>query len=126
MLLVVGNERLYSNMKKVFGKQSNSDNTNISPVTVVNVPKSGGVVDRDVDYMAGVQMQLINEYFYGTFKQSLSPFTVTVDYTTISSLYKVAEVDTKTKKSSVLGIGGEVASAEGMSVSGDEKGDAKS
>lgn len=126
VLLVVGNERLYSNMKKVFGKQSNSDNTNVSPVTVVNVPKSGGVVDRDVDYMAGVQMQLINEYFYGTFKQSLSPFTVTVDYSTFSSLYKVAEVDTKAKKNSGLGIGSEVASTEGTSISGDEKGDAKS
>lgn len=102
VLLVVGNEKLYSDMKKIFGTMVNINrapsNNNKTPnqksapssVTVVKVPKSGGVVDRDADFLVSVQSQLINEYFYGTSKQSLSPYTVTVDYS-ILNIYRIAE-----------------------------------
>lgn len=100
VLLVVGNERLYSTVKKMFAKNGTGSNAGAKAntqdnsvqhqqVTVVSVPKSGGVVDRDVDYMSSVQMQLVNEYFYGTSKQPLSPFTVTIDYSTLT-VYKVS------------------------------------
>lgn len=88
VLLVVGQERLYSDMSKRFGKAGALGNT--PPPTVIKVPKSGGCVDREPAYRRSVQAALINEYFYGTPKQPLSPYTVTVDYSTLN-IYRVAE-----------------------------------
>lgn len=88
VVLVVGQERLYSEMLKRFGKPTS--NGRRPPPTVIKVPKSGGCVDREPAYRRAVQAALINEYFYGSPKQPLSPYTVTVDYSTLC-IYRVAE-----------------------------------
>lgn len=85
ILLVMGDEALYNDMKKQVSATEKS-----SPVTVVNVPKSGGTAHREPEFMVSLQSRLINEYFYGTPKQPLSPYTVTVDYSLLS-IYRIAE-----------------------------------
>lgn len=90
VLIIVGQERLYSDMSKRFGKAGAPGLGNTPPPTVLKVPKSGGCVDREPAYRRAVQAALINEYFYGMPKQPLSPYTVTVDYSTLS-IYRVAE-----------------------------------
>lgn len=91
VLLVVGQERLYSEMLKRFGKPAAHAGGSVRPPpTVIKVPRSGGCVDREPAYRRAVQAALINEYFYGSPKQPLSPYTVTVDYSTLC-IYRVAE-----------------------------------
>lgn len=86
VLLVVGNEKLYSDMKKTY----ESNNSKIPLTAVVKVPKSGGAVDRDIEFMTALQSSLINEYFYGTPKQPLSPYTVTINYSHVK-MFRIAE-----------------------------------
>lgn len=93
VILVVGNEKLYSNVKKLFNAintRNSATGSSQAQVTIVKVPKSGGVVDRNPEFMVSVQSRLINEYFYGTTKQPLSPFTVTADYSSLT-IYRIAE-----------------------------------
>lgn len=83
-IVVVGNERLYSDMAKRF-----KDKT--PQVTVVKVPRSGGCVDREASFMRACQSKTIREYFYGSpLKESLAPYTVTIDFSLIT-VYRVAE-----------------------------------
>lgn len=81
-VVIVGQERLYSDMMKRF--------KNRTDLTVVKVPKSGGCVDREPVYRRAVTAAQINEYFYGMPKQMLAPYTVTVDYSQMV-IYRVAE-----------------------------------
>lgn len=88
VLIVVGQERLYSDMSKRFASKDGGKSG--TKLAVIKVPKSGGCVDREPAYRRAVQAALINEYFYGSPKQPLSPYTVTVDYSTLC-IYRVAE-----------------------------------
>lgn len=75
-----------------------TENSSVTPspstithkVTVVSVPKSGGAVIRSPEFLVSMQSRLINEYFYGTPKQPLSPYTITVDYSMLH-IYRIAE-----------------------------------
>ncbi len=93
VLCIVGNERLYIDLKKRFKEK----------VTIVKVPKSGGCVERDDAFTRQVQQKSIREYFYGTSKTILSPYTVHVDFTVVN-VYK-PYVETNDYISSVLPIG---------------------
>ncbi|CAN6599523.1 mRNA cleavage and polyadenylation factor Clp1p [Trichomonascus vanleenenianus] len=84
VIVVVGQERLYSEMSKKFSKSTKR------AVTVLKVPKSGGAVDRTAAYLRQLQSRSIQEYFYGSPKQLLAPYTVTVSYSVIT-VYRVAE-----------------------------------
>ncbi|EKM82406.1 hypothetical protein AGABI1DRAFT_104404 [Agaricus bisporus var. burnettii JB137-S8] len=55
-ILVVGQEKLSAEMKKLYSKQ----------LTVIKVPKSGGVVDLDTSFRERVHSQQIHTYMYGT------------------------------------------------------------
>lgn len=47
-------------------------------MTILKLNKSGGVVSRDKAARRAMQLQRIKEYFYGTSKNDLTPFSQTV------------------------------------------------
>ena len=71
-LLVLGSERLYSDMCRRFQDRPRN------PVAVVKLQKSGGCVDREEAFMKQVRETAIREYFFGEPKRTLSPYTMTV------------------------------------------------
>ncbi|KAI9880611.1 MAG: Cleavage polyadenylation factor subunit clp1 [Pleopsidium flavum] len=87
VLVVLGSERLYSDMLRRFnGHRTSTDET----ISVVKLDKSGGCVDRDDAYMKRARQGQIREYFFGDAKSTLSPHTQQVDFNQVT-LYKVAE-----------------------------------
>ncbi|KAJ3291651.1 hypothetical protein HDU79_002162 [Rhizoclosmatium sp. JEL0117] len=72
VILVVGHERVYSDLARQF--QGSRD------VSVLKLAKSGGVVSRDKAYRRALQSAKIREYFYGTTKFPLSPFSNIVSF----------------------------------------------
>ena len=56
MILVVGHEKLYVEMQRAYSARG---------LTVVKIPKSGGVVELDALYRARVRRAQIRAYFYG-------------------------------------------------------------
>ncbi|KAA8895089.1 Pre-mRNA cleavage complex II protein Clp1-domain-containing protein [Sphaerosporella brunnea] len=71
-LLVLGSERLYSDMCRRFEDRPQN------PVTVVKLQKSGGCVDREESFMKQSRETAIREYFFGEPKRTLSPYTMSV------------------------------------------------
>uniref|UniRef100_A0A060T9K1 Polynucleotide 5'-hydroxyl-kinase GRC3 n=1 Tax=Blastobotrys adeninivorans TaxID=409370 RepID=A0A060T9K1_BLAAD len=82
VVVVVGNERLYSDLAKRYKEKTN--------LTVLKVPKSGGCVDLDPPAVRATQSRSMRDYFYGTIKQTLDPYSVTVDYSAVT-VYRVLE-----------------------------------
>lgn len=76
-ILVVGQERLYNEVKTHFENIT-------STVKVIKLSKSEGVVSRDKNLRRQMQMKRIREYFYGTPKLQLSPYSSSVSFTDIS------------------------------------------
>ncbi|KAF8478491.1 Pre-mRNA cleavage complex II protein Clp1-domain-containing protein [Russula ochroleuca] len=60
VILVVGHEKLNVEMKRTYGNR----------MTVVKIPKSGGVVELDVQYRQRIHAQQLHTYFYG---QTIAP-----------------------------------------------------
>ncbi|KAH3678379.1 hypothetical protein WICMUC_001396 [Wickerhamomyces mucosus] len=104
ILVVVGNERLFIDLKKRFKER----------LTVVKVPKSAGVVDIDDAYQRKLQQKAIKEYFHGIDKSPLSPYTVNVDFKVVN-VFK-PYIESTELISSVLPIG-----EEGFEDSKDDK-----
>jgi polyribonucleotide 5'-hydroxyl-kinase len=73
-LLVLGSERLYSDMCRRFEDRPQN------PVAVVKLQKSGGCVDREESFMKQSRETAIREYFFGEPKRTLSPYTMTVGF----------------------------------------------
>ncbi|KAI9017058.1 Pre-mRNA cleavage complex II protein Clp1-domain-containing protein [Gaertneriomyces semiglobifer] len=71
-ILIIGHERLYSELSRRF--QSNP------AVSIVKLAKSGGVVTRDRTHRRALQMHRIKEYFYGTHKNELNPYSSLVNF----------------------------------------------
>ncbi|KAI9208130.1 Pre-mRNA cleavage complex II protein Clp1-domain-containing protein [Polychytrium aggregatum] len=76
VILVIGHERMYSDLKQEF-----NDNSGIS---IIKLHKSGGVVNRDDTFRKQSQSQKISEYFYGTPKLEHSPYSCSVNYADIT------------------------------------------
>lgn len=74
-ILVIGHERMYSDLKRQY-----ADN---SGVTVLKLNKSGGVVSRDKNTTRQEQMQKVKEYFHGSIKNELTPFSQTVSFSDV-------------------------------------------
>lgn len=72
-LVVVGSERLYSDMLRRYDTPS-------SGVTVVKLLKSEGCVDRDDNFLRLSRQRAVKEYFFGEPKRTLSPYTMTVEF----------------------------------------------
>ncbi|KAH8154848.1 uncharacterized protein LAJ45_01379 [Morchella importuna] len=84
-LVVVGSERLYSDMVRRFeGREA------ASGVTVVKLAKSGGCVDREEAFLKQARETAIREYFFGEPKRTLSPYTLTVGLNEVN-LWRVGE-----------------------------------
>ncbi|KAI1081584.1 Clp1-domain-containing protein [Whalleya microplaca] len=87
IVLVVGSERLSSEMhKRLAGQKTSLGET----VAVVALEKSGGVVERDAGFLQQVREAAIREYFFGNAKTTLSPFTQQVDFSALS-IWRVNE-----------------------------------
>lgn len=95
-LVIVSHERLYSDMLRKF--KSKIPN-------IIKVPKSGGVVEKEPAYIRSLQSTGIQEYFYGTPSQPLSPYTTSVDYSMVT-VYRVGEARSQ-QNLSFLPIGAE-------------------
>lgn len=83
MLVVLGHERLYSDMNRLLASNKK--------ISVVKLSKSGGVVERDRQFKARLQRAKIHEYFYGTPKCELSPYSMLVNYDDIK-IWRVGDV----------------------------------
>lgn len=82
-MVVLGHERLYSDMMKKYKDQAG--------ISVVKLNKSGGVVERDKQFRTQLQRTKIKEYFYGTPKCELSPYSMLVNFNDIN-IWRVGEV----------------------------------
>ena len=72
MILVIGNERLLSDLQRKYPDPNQ--------MTVLKVPKSGGVVSRETSTRKEMQLRRVKEYFYGSVKNELTPFSQTVSF----------------------------------------------
>ncbi|KAI8076436.1 Pre-mRNA cleavage complex II protein Clp1-domain-containing protein [Gilbertella persicaria] len=82
VVIVLGHERLYSDMTRILAGKS---------VSVVKLSKSGGVVERDRQFKTRLQRTKIHEYFYGSPKCELSPYSMLVNYDDIK-IWRVGDV----------------------------------
>ncbi|ATZ55803.1 Bcclp1 [Botrytis cinerea B05.10] len=87
IILVLGSERLHSEMLRRF---STHKTDNGEAITLVRLDKSGGCVDRDDAFMQQMREATIKEYFFGDAKRTLSPHTQVVNFDELS-IYKVKE-----------------------------------
>ncbi|KAI9753918.1 MAG: NADPH:quinone reductase [Chaenotheca gracillima] len=100
VLLVLGSERLYSDMLRRFdGSKISTEET----ISVVKLAKSGGCVDRDESYMQQARHAQLKEYFFGDPKRPLSPYSQLVDFASLT-IFRVLEASTL--QSSLLPGGG--------------------
>ncbi|KAI8924444.1 Pre-mRNA cleavage complex II protein Clp1-domain-containing protein [Entophlyctis helioformis] len=76
VILIIGHERLYSDLKRRFGDHSG--------ISVLKLNKSGGAVARDKDVRRKLQIQRVKEYFYGCSKTELVPFNQTVPFSDVA------------------------------------------
>ena len=83
MILVLGSERLYSNVSRHF---SHLNTPADESVEVVKVNKSGGCVDRDEMYMRALHHASIRDYFFGSLRNTLSPHTHVIDMASLKIL----------------------------------------
>ena len=87
VLIVLGSERLYSDMSRRFAKQPLSGSESVA---VLKLEKSGGCVDRDKKYLQEMRQAQIREYFFGTAANALSPHTQLVDFTD-TTIYRIRD-----------------------------------
>ncbi|ODV91417.1 hypothetical protein CANCADRAFT_19614, partial [Tortispora caseinolytica NRRL Y-17796] len=98
VIVVIGHERIYSDLRKRFADKFPS-------ASVVRVPESGGVVEREDSYIRAVQQKQIREYFYGspTASHVLNPFSTSLDLSK-KVIYRVLEVEKTNKAAALSGL----------------------
>lgn len=106
----LGSERLYSDIAKRFDKQPISGSTNSYPppsISVVQLTKSGGCVDRDDAYMTSLRGAQIRTYFYGNPRLTngvpLQPRQQQVDFSTLAVWQRVGSFGEGTLSTSSAG-----------------------
>lgn len=87
IILVLGSERLHSDMIRKFSTHKTASG---DAITLVRLDKSGGCVDRDDAFMQQMRDATIKEYFFGDAKRTLSPHTQVVNYDEVS-IFKVRD-----------------------------------
>lgn len=88
VLIVLGSERLYNDMLRKYDTgpsttttiTTTTSTTTPPSMTVLKLPKSGGVVGRDATVIRNTQTAQIKTYFYGDVRQSLNPFSLNVAF----------------------------------------------
>lgn len=86
-ILVLGSERLHSDMLRRFSSYRTSSGESI---TLVKLDKSGGCVDRDDNFMQQSREAAIKEYFFGDSKRVLSPHNQFVNFDEVT-IFKVGD-----------------------------------
>ncbi|KAL9062143.1 MAG: hypothetical protein Q9157_009191 [Trypethelium eluteriae] len=99
VVLVLGSERLYSDMRRKFAPQGQTSTE--ESVRVVKLTKSEGCVARDETYMRALRAQQIRGYFFGDKGLSLNPLTVMVGFDDVT-IYRYTEASSSTGTSSYL------------------------
>ncbi len=99
LVVVLGSERLYSDMLRRFNGQKTSAGETIA---VIKLDKSGGCVDRDDAFLHQLRQAQIREYFFGDAKCTLSPHTQQIDFSSVG-IYKLAECESSFWSSTALG-----------------------
>jgi polyribonucleotide 5'-hydroxyl-kinase len=89
-ILVLGSERLSSEMNRRFSSYKTASG---EEVTVVKLDKSGGCVDREEAYLEEVREATVKEYFFGDAKSTLSPHTQQINFDD-ATIYKIKECKT--------------------------------
>ncbi|KAI8381040.1 Pre-mRNA cleavage complex II protein Clp1-domain-containing protein [Radiomyces spectabilis] len=82
VVIVLGHERLYSDMTRILKDRSS--------ISVIKLTKSGGVVERDRQFKTQLQRAKIQEYFYGTPKCELFPYSMLINMSDVS-IWRVGE-----------------------------------
>jgi len=111
IIIVLGHERLYSDMDRLY-----NDNND---VTVLKLLKSGGVVDRDNAFRRQLQMRKIREYFYGTPKCELSPYSTIINFHDFS-IYRVGVGSLAPSSALPIGIDRKVSETQLVKVEPDD------
>ncbi|KAK6338082.1 Cleavage polyadenylation factor subunit clp1 [Orbilia brochopaga] len=83
-IAVLGSERLYNTTSKAFAATPS--------VSVVKLPSSSGVVDREPSFKRACRDAAIKRYFFGDAKCTLSPYTVSIDFDPANSAGGAAAV----------------------------------
>ncbi|KAI5806749.1 Pre-mRNA cleavage complex II protein Clp1-domain-containing protein [Peziza echinospora] len=108
VLVVVGSERLYSDMARKYPSQFQTSSTPTSTTTpiVIKLAKSGGCVDRPASFLQQSRNHAVKSYFFGEEpKRTLSPYTMTVDYTAVK-IFRLIDVEGARGNTSLLPGGG--------------------
>ncbi|KAL8657342.1 MAG: hypothetical protein Q9226_002016 [Calogaya cf. arnoldii] len=87
VLVIVGSERLYSDMLRRFNGQPIGIG---ETTTVIKLDRSGGSVDRDEDYLSRSRKAQFLKYFYGDSKMELHPRTTECGFNHVS-IYKIPD-----------------------------------
>lgn len=101
VVIVLGHERLYSDMNRIL-------NAKQPEISIIKLAKSGGVVERDKQFKNLLQRTKVHEYFYGTPKCELSPYSMLINYDDVK-IWRVGDV---IAPSSALPLGMEGSSNE--------------
>lgn len=80
VLIILGSERLYSDMFRRFSKPG---------VSILKLDKSGGCVDRDVTYLQQARDTQVKEYFFGSPQSMLSPHSQQISFDEVL-IYRVS------------------------------------
>lgn len=75
VLIVLGSERLYSDMMKRFSRPD---------ITVVKLDRSGGAIDKDAIFASRERQEQVHEYFYGDSRVTLNPHSTFVEWSDIA------------------------------------------
>lgn len=81
VIIVLGSERLYSDMMKRFSRPD---------ITVVKLDRSGGAIDKDMAFTLRERQEQVHEYFYGDTRVTLNPHSTFVDWSEIA-VFKLPE-----------------------------------
>ncbi|KAL9113138.1 MAG: hypothetical protein Q9227_002750 [Pyrenula ochraceoflavens] len=88
VLLILGSERLSSDLTKRFHNQPTSATSPGETISVLKLSKSGGCVDRDDTFMKPLRAAQLRTYFYGNPKLSagiaLSPHQLTIPFSNLA------------------------------------------
>ncbi|KAJ9151088.1 mRNA cleavage and polyadenylation factor CLP1 [Coniochaeta hoffmannii] len=88
VVVVLGSGRLNAELQKSLGQMRTSLG---EPITVVQLDKSEGVVERDEAFMQQTREAAIKEYFFGDAKMTLSPATQQVEFGAVT-IYKIPDL----------------------------------
>ncbi|RGB29078.1 Pre-mRNA cleavage complex II protein Clp1-domain-containing protein [Rhizophagus diaphanus] len=111
IIIVLGHERLYSDMARLYKERND--------VNVVKLSKSGGVVNRDNAFRRQAQMRKIREYFYGLPKFELSPCSTLINLNDIS-IYRVGVGSLAPSSALPIGIDRKVSETQLVKVEPDD------